>query len=79
MKPSIGRIVIYKYSESEKCQHTNGATEVPAVIVRVWSDACVNLKLIEDGPQDSWRTSRLLYTGPESGDGSGQWRWPERV
>lgn len=78
MQPTLGRIVIYKYGQDEKCLHTNGASECPAVIVRVWSDTCVNLKLIEDGQQDSWLTSRLLYTGPDSGDGSGQWRWPER-
>lgn len=48
MKPTIGRIVIYKYTE--KCVHTNLADECPAMIVRVWGGDTVNLKLIEDGP-----------------------------
>lgn len=76
MKPSIGRIVIYKYADSEKCQHTNGSEECPAIIVRVWSDTCVNLKLLEDGQQNSWKTSVLTS---ELAGTAGQWRWPERV
>lgn len=73
MKPSIGRIVIYKFSDYEKCSHTNGADECPAVIVGVWSETCVNLKLLTDGPGVPWVTSIT------QGDGQRQWHWPERV
>lgn len=72
-KPTLGRIVIYKYGEHEKCQHTNGSAECPAVIVRVWSDTTVNLKLIEDGPHDNWKTSAT------KGEAGGQWNWPNRL
>jgi hypothetical protein len=71
MKPTIGRIVIYKYSEN--CSHQNGSDECPAMIVRVWSDTTVNLKLIEDGPINSWKTSVI------QGDGKGNWQWPVKV
>lgn len=73
MKPTIGRIVIYKYGDHEKCAHVNGAEQCPAVIVRVWTDTCVNLKLIEDGPQNSWKTSVSM------GDVKTNWQWPGRV
>lgn len=76
MKPTIGRIVIFKYPTNERCHHTNGAIECPAMIVRVWSDTCVNLKLIEDGPQNSWRTSVLQ--GELAGTDGASWRWPDR-
>ncbi|MGH9685305.1 MAG: hypothetical protein ACRD4S_17045 [Candidatus Acidiferrales bacterium] len=72
MKPTIGRIVIYKYAKNEQCNHTNHAALCPAVIVRVWSDTCVNLKLLEDGPLDSWKTSVAL------GDRETEWSWPVR-
>jgi hypothetical protein len=65
MKPTIGRIVIYTlYDGFEPC---------PAVIVRVWSDTCVNLKVFIDGPQDMWVTSVCEGTGPRS------WHWPAKV
>ncbi len=47
--------------------------DVPAVIVAVWSETCVNLKVIGDGPQDTWVTSVSEGTGERS------WSWPERV
>jgi hypothetical protein len=76
-KPTIGRIVIYKYATNE--WRPNGASECPAFIVRVFGDTCVNLKLIEDGPHSAtWKTSVMLHSGPDSGDGYGQWTWPER-
>lgn len=73
MKPTIGRIVIYKFSDYEKCPHVNNADECPAIIVRVWSDTCVNLKLLVDGPDVPWFTSIV------QGDQQRQWHWPERV
>lgn len=72
MKPTIGRTVIYKYGDWEKnAAYNNGADECPAVIVRVWTDSCVNLKLVQDGPFDYWKTSASL------GDLPGNWHWPE--
>lgn len=70
MKPSIGRIVIYRYPEGVL---VNGVNVCPAMIVRVWSDTMVNLKLIEDGELVVWRTS--VSAGTEANT----WSWPERV
>ena len=74
MKPTIGRIVIYKlYEGFEPCLKNGGETELPAVIVRVWSDTCVNLKVLTDGVHDEWVTSVVQGEGPRS------WNWPARV
>jgi hypothetical protein len=70
MQPTIGRIVIYTYTAEEV--HPNDATECPAVIVRVWSETSVNLKLLEDTEENSWKTSVELG-GPGE---PGKWAWP---
>lgn len=71
----LGEIVIYTAREGEVF---NGATECPAVVVRVWgSDGrCVNLRLLRDGrPDDNeWRTSVLLDVGHEAPPAPGTWR-----
>lgn len=78
-KPSIGRIVIYKVTQSDKdlwregnvkCHTTNIVDELPAMIVQVWSDTCVNLKVELDGLGQMWKTSIT------EGDLEGQWHWP---
>ena len=73
--PSLGRVVIYRLTDAERASNlsphgNNGAAECPATIVRVFSDTCVNLKLLNDGEGVPWRTSVLLGTG------GGQWSWP---
>lgn len=70
-KPSVGRVVHYKPSDSDPPR--NNAEVLPAVIVRVWSDTCVNLRVLNDQVYDFWKTSSTL------GDGAGQWTWPPRV
>lgn len=70
MKPTIGRIVIYRYYP---LGGPNGSEFCPAVIVRVWTDTCVNLKLLEDGPENSWKTSVM------HGIDNAQWDWPFRA
>lgn len=81
MKPTIGRIVIYNttYGEREAMQEASRLTsgcnvqnKLPAIIVAVWSDTCVNLKVISDGHSrsDFWKTSA------SQGDQDGQWNWP---
>lgn len=64
MKPTLGRIVIYRLTDSDA--DINGAREFPAIIVRVWSDTCVNLKVLLDDDQDRWATS-VPFTGEYSG------------
>ncbi len=73
MKPSLGRIVLYRSYNS------NGATEHPALITRVWSDTCVNLIIFLDHNIPIIRES---INQNESLDGPNQenaWRWPPRV
>ena len=79
MTPTIGRIVIYNSTKDEKEQmRLNGANiqnQLPAVVVAVWSDTCVNLKVITDGPKGTelWKTSALL------GESEGNWNWPVKA
>lgn len=79
MKPTIGRIVIYTSSDSDKNQMKaadaiNGGCNVqdklPAIITAVWSDTCVNLKVICDGNLELWKTSST------KGDEPYCWNWP---
>lgn len=72
MKPSIGRIVIYRLPEDKP--DINGAREFPAVIVRVWSESCVNLRVFTDGPYTPWVTSVTLLP-EDQGERSTCW-WP---
>jgi hypothetical protein len=68
-KPEVGDIVIYQIGpfDSETVKF-NYPPELPAVVVRVWSDICVNLKILTDGPDDAWKTSVM------KGEGLGEWR-----
>lgn len=70
-KPTIGRTVIYRFPDHEQIPLNNYAEVAPAVITRVWTDDCVNLKVLADGPFDLWKTSVT------QGDGPHQWKWPE--
>lgn len=72
-KPTIGRIVEYNTSEDSRNKiNGNKSKKLPAIIVAVWSDALVNLKVITDGNNDLWLTSVNL------GEGEGCWNWPTR-
>lgn len=82
MKPSLGRIVLF---HGVNPAYNNGSSVCPAVIVRVWSDTCVNLRLLRDGTPDSinfgfvaedWKTSVVLDESKTQPMG---WSWPERV
>ena len=107
-KPSVGRIVHYTLGEfdpavidqqspevvdMQRVRNSVQAGEVyPAVIVRVFTGDCVNLRVLLDGRADYWATSRALdnpeiaatryspnpdHEGP--GYAGGTWHWPERV
>jgi hypothetical protein len=71
-KPSVGRIVLFHFQASD-ANLNNGLLVAPAIITAVWSDTCVNLKVLADNPHDQWKTSMSL------GEGPGQWSWPPRV
>ena len=78
MIPTQGRIVLYRFPASEEAP--NGTEVVPAVIVQVWSDDCVNLRLFTDGPPGGheWVTSVVQCPLTGSGEVSqpGCWAWP---
>lgn len=71
---SIGRIVIYNTTQLDRdffsSTYSNTPARLPAIVVAVWSDECVNLKVIGDGHHDLWKTSIM------KGDSEGQWNWP---
>jgi hypothetical protein len=82
MKPSIGRIVIYKTTEADKAEmkkvndsgkYCNIQDEVPAIIVAVWGESCINARVLCDGHLDLYPTSINL------GDEPGNWNWPAIV
>jgi hypothetical protein len=79
MRPTLGRIVIYSIGGAcDPCYATsNGAKELPAIIVRVWSDNCVNLKVMTDAVHDQWVTSCGYAETPVEGCAS--WNWPARI
>lgn len=71
-KPSVGRIVLVSDTPE-----SNGITEHPAIINRVWSETCVNVTVFPDAGTPYAKTSVVL-----SEDGTAQmhsWRWPPRV
>lgn len=52
-KPTVCRIALVTVDPAKN----NGAVEAPGVIVRTWSDTCVNVKVLNDGPANDWCTS----------------------
>jgi hypothetical protein len=71
MKPTIGKIVYYKLPDWDKTSINGNKSDIlPAVIVAVWSDTSVSLKVITDGLNDLWKTS------VQFGDTTGTWSWP---
>jgi hypothetical protein len=75
VKPAIGRIVHFKPGTEQRNEWELDEDQLlAAVIVRVWSDICVNLRVLLDGAMESpWVTSVVR------GEDEHQWRWPERV
>ncbi|MFJ8153979.1 hypothetical protein [Streptomyces sp. NPDC094468] len=56
-KPTIGRIVQFAMDPAQN----NGADVAPAIITRVWSDTCVNLRVLADSHAVDWKTSVPLF------------------
>lgn len=55
---TIGRIVHFHVGDdSDERLKSNGASVLPAIIVRVNSENNANLKVFTDGPEDVWVTS----------------------
>lgn len=84
MKPSIGRIV--HYVQNRPAGYGEGVIHLPAIIVSVWSDQCVNLQVFTDcsnsesgqnsnQPSAKWVTSVTYSESPVNHT----WHWPEKV
>ena len=82
MKPSIGRIVHFVQAVTER-DHQR-IVHLPAIVVSVWSDTCVNLQVFTDGTnsevynQESvkWVTSVPLDESESPQPRT--WHWPEK-
>lgn len=70
MNPEVGHLVLYRVPYPMKDVLNNGSTIAPAIITRVWTHTCVNLKILYDGTHDEWKTSVSL------GVAEGQWSFP---
>lgn len=78
MKPSLGRIVLTLVAP----ETNNGADVAPAIITRVWSDTCVNIRTLNDSMNSEWKTSVYLEADEEAARARGGLRvayWPPRV
>jgi hypothetical protein len=84
--PSIGRIVHYQLSQDDAIMVTNRRLRTgvdgnhvavgqtyPAVIVQTFGGTTVNLRVMLDGDDLLWVTSRV------EGTEAGTWCWPPRV
>ena len=61
--PKIGDIVLYWVDPTDSPELRNNHAQVlPAVIVQVWTEETVNLKVFTDGPVDVWKTSVVFGT-----------------
>jgi hypothetical protein len=80
MKPSIARMVIVTGTAAA----SNGATEAPAIITRVWNDTMINVTVFPDCAPPVNLTSVLLYGDAETAKGAltsapNAAYWPPRV
>lgn len=73
MKPTIGRIVHFV--------NAPGTNPIAAILVAVWSDTCVNLRLFQDGSNtqptqfSEWQTS-ITFDDSET-PVARTWHWPK--
>ncbi len=84
MTPTMGDKVLFTFDKArrdeihgpDRALETLGQGDtVPATVVAVWGEACVNLRVHPDGPgPDLWETSVPLMVA-DQGDGS-YWHWP---
>ncbi len=80
MKPTIGRVVVYKTTESErdtmdKSNSCNVQEQLPATVVAVHGETCVNLNVQLDGQLNGNSIHWVLSSN--MGKKEGEWTWPE--
>lgn len=82
MKPTIGRIV--HFTQKKPDGYGDGVVHLPAIIVSVHGETCVNLQVFTDGTNSDesnmafvkWITSASLDAGENPQPRT--WHWPER-
>lgn len=81
-KPTVGRIVHYVLSEQDGTYSQNVGQHRPALIVRVWSETCVQLQVFTDGKNDRADGAGLVWVTSVHPDENEKlprtWHWPER-
>jgi hypothetical protein len=62
----VGQVVTYHVGANygDPGLSANGATELPAIVVRKWGPTTVNLQVLRDGPGPVWLTSVQEGTNP---------------
>lgn len=82
MKATIGRIVHFTFPHDEIKDFSSEAGQtqtVPAIIVAVWSDDCVNLRVFPDSSGPSIVKTSVPLKNEHSDPNSGfYWEWPAR-
>lgn len=87
MKPTIGRIVHFVQEKPAHYQPKEGPRalmHLPAIIVAVWGDTCVNLQVFTDGTNsDEQNMAPVKWITSSTFDDSETpqprtWHWPER-
>ena len=82
MKPTIGRIV--HFVQKKPAMFGDVLVHLPAIIVVVWGETCVNLQVFTDGTNSDeqnvfplkWVTSASLDASESPQERT--WHWPER-
>ena len=81
MKPTIGRIV--HFVQKKPAGYGDALVHLPAIIVAVWGDTCVNLKVFTDGTNsDPAETNSVKWIASATLDETVTpqpytWHWPE--
>lgn len=75
MQPTVGGIVLVSIEPSQN----NNSPVAPAIITRVWSETCVNVRVLADSMNLLWLTSLTYVDSLDDDSPRGSWTWPPRV
>lgn len=75
--PTIGRVVLYTLVDTEA--DINGSRQFPAIVVKVWSPDCVNLRVFADDDKPPLHRTSVCERGPHNEQYGGYWEWPVRI
>lgn len=79
-QPKVGEIVLFRCDASSFKAENNTGNIAPAIVVRVWSPTCVNLKVMLDGSNpDLWMRSSVMLEEGDAPTEYGSWRYADTV